>query len=514
MKYLFAILFVMLLGASVVTKLMMPEQQTSKPILYWVTDANPTRFRQIELFEQWMVRQGHTAPDGTCAVEVRLDTANSDPTKLTIQAVSKVAGDVMDMRGGGGMRFFAAMGVLADLTDDAAAMGFDTSSTYAAAKGEISIDGRQYAFPCNVSTHGYLINRDVFTKAGVSTPAYRWTLEEFETIGKELCRKANEGLPRRQVFFCSRVDYQTAARSLGLDRYNETMTRCTFDDPRFVEVLRKVYQWTYVDNIMPTPEDNDAFAAQQSGYGGGDFQLFNRGNLAMLYAGRFALIQVRKFDAIRASRGEAPLNLAMVEPPHGGFPNTNIYARGAAVYKGSAYPEYARLFLSFLASEEYNMQVVEDADALPPNPAYARIEAYLHPVQYPREVELHAPFVRMADEIAIENSYSPFVEDQTFMRLQTEAVAALLANRMTAEQAAQSLAEKVNAEIARTVAENPALAERYETAVIHQKQIDALRAAAEMVPAGLISNPYYRIYYDRMGWLAHDISALSPEAQQ
>lgn len=501
MKYLFVILFVLLLIASGVTALMMPEQQTGKPILYWVTDANPARFKQIELFEHWMVKNGHTAPDGTSAVELRLDTANADPTKMTIQTVSGVAGDIMDVRGGGDMRFFRSMGVLADLTDSAKAMGFDPGMTYAAAAGEITVDGRQYAFPCNVSTHGYWINKDVFAKAGVESPPYRWTIEEFESIGKELCEKANAGLSRRQVFFCSQVEFQTFARSLGLDRYNETMTRCILDDERFADVLGKVYQWTYVDNIMPTPEDSDAFAAQQSGYGGGWFQLFNRGNFAMLYSGRFALIQVRKFDEMRKTRGDTPLNLAVVEPPHGGFPNTNILARSASVYMGSPQPEYAKLFLKFLVSEEYNMQIIRDGDSLPPIPKYTQTEAFRHPPDFPSEWEIHEPFARMAEEIAIENSYSPFIADRTFVRIQNEVLALLMAHRLNARAAAATLADKVNAEIQRSVLENPALKEKYEQMVERQTQIESLRAEGKPVPIELISNPFYRAYYAHNGWL-------------
>jgi multiple sugar transport system substrate-binding protein len=407
----------------------------------------------------------------------------------------------MDMRGGGDMRFFRSMGVLTDLTDSAKAMGFDPSRTYPAATGEITFDGRQYAFPCNVSTHGYWINKDVFARAGVQPPGYRWTIEEFESIGKELCDKANAGLSRRQVFFCSQVEYQTFARSMGLDRYNETMTRCILDDERFVELLGKVYKWTYVDNIMPTPEDSDAFAAQQAGYGGGAFQLFNRGHFAMLYSGRYALIQVRKFNEIRKARGEKLLNLAVVEPPNGGLPNTNIVARAASVYQGSAHPEYAMLFLSFLASEEYNMQIIDDGDSLPPIPKYTQTEAFLHPPGYPDEWKLHEPFARMADEIAIENSYSPFIADRTFMRLQSETLALLLAHRLNARDAAKSLADKVNAEIQRGVSENPAMKELYERMLAQQRQIDDWRASGKPVPVELISNPFYRVYYAHNGWL-------------
>lgn len=145
----------------------------------------------------------------------------------------------------------------------------------------------------------------------MTPPPWRWSLDEFERIGKELVRKANIGHRRREVFFCSPPDALALTRSMGLDRFNETMTRCTLDDPRFAEVLRRIYQWSFQDNIMPTPEDLDAFSAQRAGYGGNEYQLFNRGNLAMVHSGHFALIQFRDFNATHAKRGEEPMDLVV-----------------------------------------------------------------------------------------------------------------------------------------------------------------------------------------------------------
>lgn len=494
MKYVILILFLTLVAASGWTALSMPEQKAGKPILYWVTDANPARIKQIDLFHQWMIENGHRAADGSSAVELRLDTANSDPTKRIIQSVSGVAGDLMDMRGGGEMRFFNSMGVLAELTADAPAMGFDLSHTYAAAGIEISDDGKQYAFPCNVSTHGYWVNKDVFAKYGVAPPTMRWTLDEFERIGKELCDKANAGKSRLDVFFCSQVEYQILSRSVGLDRYNETMTRCAWDDPRFEAILERAYKWTYVDHIMPTPEDEEAFAAQAAGFGGNWFQLFNRGNYALLYSGRYALVQFREFNALRRARGENPMHLAVVEPPHGGFPNTNIIARAAAVYKGSPNEQIARLFLQFLASREYNMQIVDDGDSLPPNPLYTRVPEYTHPPDFPEEWGVHEPFAAMAGTIAVENAYSPFLSDRTAMRIQGEVIGAFIAHRLTARQAARQIARRINDEIDRGVAENPELAALYARRCAEQQRIDELRAKRLPIPRGLIANPFHLAY--------------------
>jgi hypothetical protein len=80
----------------------------------------------------------------------------------------------------------------------------------------------------------------------------------------------------------------------------------------------------------------------------------------------------------------------------------------------------------------------------------------------------------------------------------------------------------VNAEIDRTLAEDPKLRPRYEAAVARQKELDRLlepwreiarmeqagrpvpddlRARAVRVPEQMIDNVFYRRYYRHLGWL-------------
>jgi ABC-type glycerol-3-phosphate transport system substrate-binding protein len=168
-------------------------------------------------------------------------------------------------------------------------------------------------------------------------------------------------------------------RSLGLSQYNETLTACTLDDPRTVRVLRLIYKWTYEDHIIPTLAERDSFATD-AGYGGSTIQLFNSGNYALFPCCRYGLIQLRNFQKSRREKGQPRLELAVVEPPHGGFPNASTGTRASAVYKGGRHQDLAKYFLAYLASEDYNLNIVRDSDALPPNPKYTRTEAYRRPL--------------------------------------------------------------------------------------------------------------------------------------
>ncbi len=550
MKYLFLIIALLLAVASVGIFASFPDVQTDLPVIYWVTDPNPAREEQVLIFHQWLIRNGHgervelqspedvrafrmrrltepiieaarTAnPDGAKmwdganryrpveqidlpielvlpATELRLDSANRDTSKKIIQTISGVGSDIMDM---GPLRYFVSLGVLTDVTERARELGFDTSRTYQAIVPDLTevsfnlqteeYERRQYAFPCNVYVQLLWSNNATFARYGMEPPPRRWTIEEFERIGKELVTRANPPGERHTVFFSSDVDPITLMRSMGLSVYNETLTRCTLDDPRFADTLALLYKWTYEDRLLPSLEDRQSFDTQ-SGYGGSVLQLFNMGNYAMVRIGRYGLIQFRRFGS---------MDLSVSEPPHFDFPNTTTGTRCATVYQKSAHPDLALRFLQYLASEDYNMQIVRDADALPPNPKYTDTEAFRRPVDYPNEWGIHEAFSDAARDIAIVNPLSPFVVKRTALRYYFDARGKVMADQASPEEAAADAAAGINAEIDKTLEEQPKLKVRYEEAMQRQKKIDRLREAGQKVPLEWIDNPVLRAYYQYKGW--------------
>lgn len=373
MKHLFLAILVVLVVASVITYRMLPEARSDVPVLYWVTDPNPARVLQVSTFQAWLEKNNYPP------FVVEVDTANMAADKVLIQAVSGVCADIIGHTGGSNMRLRHAVGILEDVTDWAHELGFDTSKTYPAMEPELTVDGRQFAFPCNVYAHLLWVNEETFTRLGLPLPPKRWTFQEFEDLGKRFVAAANVPGKPRMFFFADSLDTSQMIRSLGLSRFNETMTACMLDDPRMVEVLRLNHKWTYQDRILPSRADRESFATN-AGYGGSSMQLFNSGNYAMYRSGRYALIQLREFSLERRKDGRAALKLAVSEPPHGGFPNTATGTRAAAIYKGGKHRDLAKYFLAYLASDDYNMNIVRDADALPPNPAVTTTEAFRRPL--------------------------------------------------------------------------------------------------------------------------------------
>lgn len=499
MKHLFVLFALLLALASLGVYWSAPDMQSDVPVIYWVSDNNPAREAQIALFEKWMIDNGYPP------VDMRLDASNNDISKKVIQGVSGVGGDNMDLGAGRDVRYLQAVGLLKDVTEDGLASGFSPDRTWRAVAPELTVPDRetgelrQFAFPCNVSVGMFWANVATFEQYGLSAPPRRWTFEQFEEIGKAFVTAANPEGIRARVFFANSVSPGIMRMSLGLSEFNETLTASTLDDPRQVEVLERLYKWMYVDRLLPTAADSASFATE-AGYGGSSLQLFNSGRFAMVNIGRYALIQFREFNHQRRAAGEPLLKLSVSEPPHGIMPVTNALTRCNAVYIGSNHPELATRFLEFLGSEEYNMHIVRDADALPPSPQYTQTRAYTHPPDYPEEWGVHEPFAEAMRDIAVGGAYSPFVLPSTAQRLEREAQEAFVAGQVSASGAARLAAASINNEIQRTLRENPDMKPRYEMLVARQKEIDRLRAAGEPVPLEWIDNPLHQRYYQEKGW--------------
>ncbi|QQE11545.1 carbohydrate ABC transporter substrate-binding protein [Planctomycetota bacterium] len=493
MKYIFLSIFLVLLLATFALLSSYPENNTTTPTLYWVTDANPARKDQVEGFQEWLVKHNHVNDDNEPAVQLKLDTANRSDDKIIIQGVSGIGGDILDTYGGTGIRFLGKIGMLDDVTEHAKANGYDVSQTYAPMKEELMVNGKQYGFPCNVGAQIFWVNKDILEEHNQPIPSLNWTVEEFEKLGKAYIKSANKPGERQKNFYMDRIDLILIYRSMGFSSFNETLTATQYNDERFIKSLRLLHKWTYEDRILPSASDIASFNSQQ-GYGGANLQLFYRGNYAMIQTGRYALIQLRKFGA---------MNLAAVRPPYLDYPNTVVGTRSAVVYVAGKHKEYAKLFLAYLASEDYNMRIVKTADALPPNPEYTKVEEFLKPKDYPNEWGCHEVFSDAANEIGIGYVYSPYVLRQQMNRYEGDAINAVMSNRMSAEKAASQLQQQVMADIKHNVNLKkyalPELVEQYHKDVELQNKIDELKKQGKKIPLSYIKNPFYRKYYQDKG---------------
>jgi hypothetical protein len=146
------------------------------------------------------------------------------------------------------------------------------------------------------------------------------------------------------------------------------------------------------------------------------------------------------------------------------------------------------------------MQIVRDADGLPPNPKYVDTELFRRPPDYPNEWGCHEAYANAAKTIAIVQSFSPFVLPVVALRYDWKALDQVMNDRATPQEAANEAAERVNEEIQRTLKESAELRQKFEELTALQKKIDQHRKEGKTVPVEWLKNPFYQRYYVYKGW--------------
>ncbi len=457
------------------------------PVIYLAIPPGPDNADTFKAYHDWL------SASGLPAVDLRVDPANSDPTKVIIQGISGIGSDLIPTSFGADMQYLQATGLLTDLTPDATKEGFGPETVLPAARDETMINGLQYGYPTVLYVLMNYINVDTFAKVGMATPPGRMTFGQFEAMGKEFVAKANPPGQKTRRFFCSGVTPLPMRRSLGLDTFNETLTRCTLDDPRNAQVLELIDKWTNQEHLFPSAADMASFTTDgstASSFGPRIYQ-FRIGNIAIIGGGSYLAQTFRQWPDIK---------LAVTEPPNGEFPNAVFGATLLSIYAGSKHPEAARSYLRFLASPDYDQWLIKAAVGIPANAEAAHNAAYLRPPDHPNEWPCNEPFVDAIEQIGIPYTACPYVLYSVYSRLDNDAVQRYNAGLCSAPEAASRAAKTINEEIERTLSQQPELRTRYDSMVARQREIDARRARGEKVPLAWIENPFYRRYYQFKGW--------------
>lgn len=480
----------MILMGSLYIILTEPHSDDSIPTLYWVTDANPTRYQQIELFHDWLIQNKHTTPEGNAIVRIKLETGGIDNKKL-IHGVSGVAGDLIDLSD---IDQYQKLGILEDVTEQGKSLGFDIHQTFPSLKPSLYFNDKQYGYPCNVSIHSCWVNTETFAKLEMEAPPEKWDVETFEKIGKEFVLKANKEKERQEVFFMNKPSdwllipwLTTLIRSMGQSTFNETLTDSTLDQGAFAEALRLNLKWVEEDHLFPSSAEASSFNSE-GGFGGSLMSLFLEGNYGMITTGRWVLVRLRDL--------EEPPRVSVSRYPFKYFENSVVMTRAACIYKGSKHKKLAALFLSFLASQTYNEQIVQCADALPSNPKYLHSNEFLKPIHFPNEWGAHEVPARSAQEISIAETKSPYISYSSIVKVIREADEKVQNHISEPVEAAKEANLAIREEIQRNLKHRPKLKKQFDKDKFRQNQINRMKENGEKIPTSLISNPFYKKYYN------------------
>ena len=224
--------------------------------------------------------------------------------------------------------------------------------------------------------------------------------------------------------------------------------------------------------IVPPTEYLESIPAAERASEHAEFSHGGSGVSMFLYE-RYAMIATGRYVCMNLREAGKTFRLANVLFPQYSFKNALITARVSSVYAGSRYKKEAELFLSFLASEEYNQLLIDGADGLPPNPQIARRSTeFLTPARYPHEGTTHQNELKWAETIALPDSCSPY-----FPLEKTGIDAALdkVLNRLcSVETALAETEERINRTIREIADSTPDMRRRFQADLEKQKEITAI----------------------------------------
>ena len=466
----------------------LPERRRERALLYWTTDANIARARQIIRFEKWMADKW-MADNGYPKVDLELDCNNTGVMKVIIQAASGVGSPIIDVYQGKQLRQYVASGVLMDLTELAAEYGFGLDKTYPAVREEIVVDGRQYTFPCNVSGWPLTINRGILEAEKLPLPKYDWNWDEFLTWCKAVRKVRSDGRPVRFAVMPFGAEYLWPGN--GASIFNETMTRCVLDSPPAVEATQFYFDLIFRHEVMPTPKQESSLT---EGGWGHRIKWLGNGMAVAHQVGRWALVTLREdYEGFKPDVALIPYKVMAMQ---------FVSSRSAGINRNAPDPQLVAHFQQFLASKDYNDLIVFDADALPPNPHIidpdnsSHNRGFFRPPLYPNEFDenysVHDKYRRAVTDHGVGREYSPFILPTVVEREIRYWQEGIANRKLSVKDGMEKMTAKINLELQRTVERDPKLQARYADALKRQEQIDQLKASGRSVPLEMIDNPVIR----------------------
>ena len=414
--------------------------------LRWATDANPARTRQTALFAQKIPGLAVTVDPGL----------GNDQTKLIVQCATGTGPDIIDLYDEQQMSSLIEAGVLVDLTPYAKTMGFGPDRTFPAVQGALGRGGRQYRFPCNVWANCVVYNKAVFDDHGVPYPKPGWTWDEFVATAKRIrdtpSKSGQTHLPIAN--WLNLWFYQDSLIGRGGRFFTPDGLVSLADSPESIAAMRFYHDLMHVHKVVPTPADAAAMSSQ-GGWGSQGINWFSSGKAAMIVIGRWYIVQVPNYPNLKGKLG------AVVLPRVPGRPSSGVTGtRAAGINVKSPRRAEALRFLQYLADPDYGRLIVQDGDALPPNPNLARSGQDLANEIIP-DPAFHQPFVD-AMKTARPADVSAFIDSGLAARWLQERIEKVENRLLTPEAAMRSLAAEINAQIRLNLERRPDLQRRYE----------------------------------------------------
>lgn len=452
MKTVFVCAFALLAALSYIAwRLQPPPLAHGKVPLVWVSDDNPARRGQIDLFNR---QYPHYS--------LRLDPSNSGMEKVIVQSIGGVGPDLFDCYDGFQLSAYVKSGIAWDVTDELRKRGLNIfRDVWPAIYPDITFEGHVYGFGTNVSADAIWFNKRIFDAEGVPYPKAPWHWSDLVPIAQRLTKRDRLGRPVRFGLVFEWYNWMHFVFQWGGRMYTPDGTRCVVDSPETIEAVQFMHDLVYKYRVAPTPVEEAAMATQ-GGWGSGTITRFGAGKAAMALGGRWWLCTLRDYHGLR---------LGAVESPYQRYRVFRGYAKGTLINKNSPHREEALAFLIYQSTREYNDLVNAQADGMGPVKKYAYTPEFLHNPEHPEED--YNTVWRDAVRRARAEQISPYINGQVASRIINKQLDLVKADQKTAAQAMRDAARLINGEIRRGLEEDPALKRRWNESVLASQAVGA-----------------------------------------
>jgi len=355
-------------------------------------------------------------------VNVNVTPWDSYWPKLQTQASSNTLPDLFWMNGPN-FQTYGAADKLEPITGEVKADAIDPANYPAALNDLYTIDGVQYGVPKDYDTIGLWYNSDIFEKAGVALPTDDWTWDDFDAAASAISTAlAGDGIYGAAGGMDGQTTYYNTIFQAGGEVISDDGKTSGFDSAATEKGLQF---WTDLIDSGASPSIQQLSDTPA-------IQWFTSGKLGMLWSGSWSR------TAVADSEFADVINVAAL--PHDEEQATVIHGVSNVVAASGKNKQAAQALQVFLASKEAQQQQGDMGAVIPaftgtqqafvdsaPN---VNLQVFVDATEYARPYPVSA---NTAEWNAFENELLPDAFSGT----------------VTVEEAAKSLAEKMNTVLAK-----------------------------------------------------------------
>jgi multiple sugar transport system substrate-binding protein len=321
---------------------------------------------------------------------------------------------------------FASKNQILPLDENIKASNLDLTSTFGKTTAEIfAYDGEQYAVPDRSGAMVLYYNKKMFDDAGVDYPSAEWTWDDLLAASQKLTIREAGKVEQWGFATISWWPYWMSFMYQNGGQVLDSTGEPVINSPENVEAMQWYNDLAWKHKVSPTPRD---FA--NYGEGVGPDQLFAQGKLAM---------EITGFWNIAAANSVEGLDWDISPLWQGKQPATSAFFNGLAISRTSEHPEEAWKVIEFMASEEGQRPIIDNAEDAPANIHVQQSDAFLTPKWATREVNMGA-FAESSDAFFVPPLTPQWNE---MLKVCTDNIDLMMNNKVTPQEALDTIQERL-----------------------------------------------------------------------